>query len=146
MSSSQSSFSHTLVVPELLQEIGKYLTANEVATALQVCKDWQTSLLPLAARDVYISYTQNILPPFDLLARNSWRTQTMTIVGRPGRGQIEYFNLRGCTALKKFTWKSEEPALSLTTESQWERMIIFVRENRTAIESMTIEYRPPSLA
>ncbi|KAF9353617.1 hypothetical protein BGX26_008622 [Mortierella sp. AD094] len=100
----QPASSYVLNLPELMQEIGQYLTTSEVITALQVWK-------------------------------------RVTVVGRPRRNTIKYFDLRGHTALKQFVWKSEEPASTSVTDSQWGNMIEFIKENRMKIKSMTIEHR-----
>ncbi|KAF9993039.1 hypothetical protein BGZ79_002355 [Entomortierella chlamydospora] len=95
----QTASSYALSLPELVVEIGQYLTNIEVIGALQVCKGWHALLQPLLVQDVFISYTEDVLPPLDLLARYSRKIRTITIIGRPGRHRIEYFDLRGCTVL-----------------------------------------------
>ncbi|KAF9373249.1 hypothetical protein BGX21_004516, partial [Mortierella sp. AD011] len=60
----RSSSAYALDPLELVLEIGKHLTASEVAPALQVCKRWQAVLQPQVVRDVFISY----LPTPDLLS------------------------------------------------------------------------------
>ncbi|KAF9146331.1 hypothetical protein BGX20_006863, partial [Mortierella sp. AD010] len=71
---------------------------------------------------------------------HSWNVNTITIIGRPGRIPIEYFELCGCTALKRFVWRSTENPRNHVTDFQWNRMIQFIQENKMRMEDITIEY------
>ncbi|KAF9145764.1 hypothetical protein BGX20_006908, partial [Mortierella sp. AD010] len=51
MASNQPMSAYAHGLPELVLEIGKYLTTSEVVPALQVCKQWQAVLQPQVVRD-----------------------------------------------------------------------------------------------
>ncbi|KAF9345870.1 hypothetical protein BGX26_002658 [Mortierella sp. AD094] len=142
--------SHALNLPELLQGISQYLSASETAASARVCKSWHGSLQPLVFRDVHISFERSQdktlkpskrNPPVKVLRKNSKSIRSITVIGRPsGRGRIEYFSLRKCTALERLVWKSNEEAFNPVPNCQWNSVIDFILANRSRLRHITIEY------
>ncbi|KAF9162623.1 hypothetical protein BGX20_001649 [Mortierella sp. AD010] len=150
MASYERASSQALGIAEILHHISSYLENDDLINAIQVCKNWHTSLRSRLFRNIIVSYIPKddsdtaTVPSFRDVQANSHKIRSLAIIHRPpSRRFVEYLKLRDLSNLERFAWVRAEGGCHIARD-HWKRVLDFLRANGSTLKEINIEYHNPA--